>query len=204
MSPSATSSRIARRHALEDRHGQDLEAEALQELEVAGAPTAEPKVLAGDRDLGSDRAQHLLRELLRLEPSEVERELDDHGRLDTQLLDELHTTLERGEEVDPVPERSPRMRVERQDGRLGPRGERRFDHQPMAQVDAVERPERDHARDGLEPIDAPRDLHLSSAARASAGATIRSGSASATSKDPTWVRLRLTQWPPSASATART
>ena len=64
------------------------------------------------------------------------------------------TALKRREEVDPVPERCSRMRVKRQDGRLRPRGERRFDHQPMAQVDAVERPERDDARDGLEPIDA--------------------------------------------------
>ena len=42
------------------------------------------------------------------------------------------------------------MRVERDDRRLGPGLEQRLDHAPVAQVHAVERPERDRPRPPLE------------------------------------------------------
>ena len=194
----------ARRHAVENRNRQRLEAEPAQELQVSRAATAEPEVLPRDDDLGADRAQHFLGELLGLEPGEVEGELDDERRLHAELLEELEAPLERSEELDPVAEGRPRVGIEGDDGRLGAGRERGLDDPPVAEVDAVERPERDGPRAAAQLRRCPRDLHASSAASASSAGMIRSGSASATSKGPTWVRLRLTQWPPRASATART
>ncbi len=95
------------------------------------------------------------------------------------------------------------MRVEREDGRLGPGIAERLDDAPVPEMDAVEGPERERPRPRIEFAGPARDLH-GSAASASAGSMIRSGSESATSKGPTLVLRRLTQWPPSASATART
>ena len=110
-----------------------------------------------------------LRELLRLEPGDVERELDDERRLDAELAEQLEPPLERREQLDPVPERRPRVRVERDDGRLGPRRERGFDHAPVPEVDAVEGPERDARGPASSSVGSPRDLHRSSAASASVG-----------------------------------
>ena len=53
-------------------------------VEIAAPPVAEPEVLAGDHDLGADRAQVLLGEVLRLDPLRLERELDDERLLDAR------------------------------------------------------------------------------------------------------------------------
>ena len=91
----------------------------LEELEVARAASSEAEVRSGHDRLRPDRAKDLLGELLRLQARDVERELDDQGGLDSELFEQLEAAVEGGEQLDAVAERRPRVRVERDDGRLG-------------------------------------------------------------------------------------
>ena len=109
-----------------------------------GAPEAE--VLARDDRLGADRPEELVREGLRLQPGDVERELDDERRVDSELGEQLQPTLERHQQVDPVAECGARVRIERDDRRLRPCVEQRLDHAAVPEMDAVEGPERHGAR----------------------------------------------------------
>ena len=114
----------------------------------------------------------------------------------------LTAAIERNEQLDPVAERHSRMRVEGDDRRPPAGGERRVEHAPVPEVDAVEGAEGSRPRLRLGPSDLPGDLH-SRASAASAGRS-RAGSASSTRNGPTSVRRSVVQWPPSAVAIART
>ena len=71
-------------------------------------------------------------------------------RLDPDLGEQLQPPLERRDQLDLVPERDPRVRIERDHGRREPGVDRRLDDAPMPAVDAVERPDRDRPRLALE------------------------------------------------------
>src|SRR5215210_1536235 len=185
---------LRRRDALEQRHRHHRVAEAREHVEVASTLVAEAEVCPCDDDRRI--AELARRELLRLQPRHVERELD-HPRLGhAQLREQLQPALERREPFDEVAEHDPRVRLERDHPHGQPRLQRRLDHPPVAQVDAVERAEGDREAP-------PGGAHDSSASAASAGIT-RSSSASSTLKGPTSSRRSETQCPPSASAIART
>ena len=94
------------------------------------------------------------------------------------------------------------MRLEGDDGRRQAGVDGDLDHAAVAAVHAVERADRDRARLPLELNRCVRDLHRR--ASASSERTIRSSSASSIRNGPTSVRRSETQWPPSASAIART
>ena len=64
--------------------------------------------------------------------------------------EQLQPPLERRDQFDVVPERDPRVRVERDHRRCETRVDRRLDDAPMAPMDAVERPDRDRPRLALE------------------------------------------------------
>ena len=107
---------------LDERNRADVEAEHREQVEVARPGAAEAEVLSGDDDLGPDRPQDAVDELLRLEPGGVGRELDDQRVGHSGLLEELEPALEGGQQLHLVSESHPRMRVERDDRRRRPRG----------------------------------------------------------------------------------
>src|SRR5262249_42777442 len=141
--------------------------------------------------------------------------------------EQLQPPVERREQRDLVAEHLPRVRVERHDRRPGARLDCCAHDGLVADVDTVERPDRDGARLAPELPRAVCDLHRPPAAasasapaastrsrtpagtratawagsRPSASATEsqRSGAASSTPKGPTAVRRSVRQWPPSAS-----
>src|SRR6185503_2943396 len=191
-----------RRDALDERHRPRVEAEAAQLLEVARTTLAEAEVRAGDDHFAPDRPQDPLGEGLRRELGELEIEVHDERLLDAGLREQLQPPFERDEQLDAVAERDPRVRVEGDRGRRRPRRTCGVENAPMADVDAVERPERDRPRLRLDLLHAPGDDH--SRASASSAVSSRSGSASSTSNGPTAVRRSVAQWPPSAVAIART
>ncbi len=189
--------------ALEQRHRARVEAELLEQGEVAAALAPEAEVRSCDDDLGADPPQAALRELLGLECCQVERELDDERLVHSRLGEQLEPPLERRQQLDPVPERDAWVGPEGDGGRAGSGGRGGLEHAAMAEVDAVEGAERDGAAGVFELGWVASDLHPSRASACSGG-TIVSGSASATVKGPTSVRRSSRQWPPSASAIART
>ncbi len=111
--------------------------------------------------------------------------------------EELEPALEGREDVDAVPHRDPGMRVEGDHRRLEPGVDRRSQHRPVPEVDAVERADRDRAGPALELGRCVRDPHAprTAASRGSASSrgTTRSSSASSTENGPISVRRRLTQ-----------
>ena len=116
---------------------------------------------------------------------------------------------QRRQQLDPVAEHDARVRVERDDRRREPGVDRGAQDPLVADVDAVEGAERHRARAGLELLRGTGDRHSAgtcSGSRASASSTgmTRSGSASSDGERPTSVRRSVRQWPPSASAIART
>ena len=84
-----------------------------------------------------------------------------------------------------------RVRMEGQSPHRQPGRDRLLDHPPVSEMHPVEGADRD------------RDAHVSSASACSAGMT-RSSSASSTLNGPISSRRNVTQWPPRASAIART
>ena len=137
---------------------------------------------------------------------ELGRERSDQRVRHARLCEELQAPLEGGDEIDPVAEHDARMRVERDHGRLEPGVDRRPEHRAMSAVDTVERPDRDRSRPPLELGRRMRDPHRAAASlgSASSSGTTRCSSASSTRNGPISVRLRVEQWPPSASAIERT
>ena len=77
---------------------------------------------------------------------DVERELDDERRLDSEPGEQLQPTLERHQQVDPVAECGARVRIERDDRRLRPCVEQRLDHAAVPEMNPVEGSERHCAR----------------------------------------------------------
>ena len=86
-------------------------------------------------DLGADRPQDRVDELLRLEAPGVLGELDHERVGHAELLEELEPALERRQKLHLVSEDHPRMRIEREDRRLRPGGERCVD--PRHVLDAT-------------------------------------------------------------------
>ena len=120
---------------------------------------SEAEVLARDDRLGADRPEELVREGLRLQPGDVERELDDERRVDSKLGEQLQPTLERHQQVDPVAECGARVRIERDDRRLGPCVEQRLDHAAVPEMNPVEGPERHCARAMAQLVRFASNLH---------------------------------------------
>ena len=180
-----------------------LEAEPLEELEVAGSPHAEAEVLAGDHGLCADRPQVALGEVLGGKALELCREGGDERGLDARGAEELEPTVERRQQVDPVAEGDARVRVERDRGRSEPGRDDGREHRPVSSVDAVERADGDRARAALHAPPA-RARRSSEPCERLVGGRMRSGSASSTENGPISVRRSATQWPPSASAIERT
>ena len=167
---------------------------------------AEAEVLPGDDDLGADRSagsRSANCSGLSCWSSGVNAGHD--RRLDTGFLQQLEAALERRQEVDPVPEGDPRMRVERDHRRGEPRRLRRADDGSVPPVHAVERADRRPPAACARPR-AERDATFTPrASRAPrSGGMIVSGSASSTENGPISVRRSVRQCPPSASAIERT
>ena len=96
-----------------------------QQREIARAAAAEAEARAGRDDLGAERPQHALGELLRRRSCASSGvELDDERLLNPGLGEELEPPLQRHQRLHAVPERLPRMGVERDHRRRQPRGER--------------------------------------------------------------------------------
>ena len=106
-----------RRDALEHGHAPDVEAELLEEGEIALPVAPEAERVPRRNDLGAHAAEDELRELRRLEPRErvVEREHDDV--VHSGGLEQLEPPLERREQLDFASQHRTRMRVEGHDGR---------------------------------------------------------------------------------------
>ena len=124
---------------------EDLETEPLEQLEVAPPPGSEPEVRSGSDRLCPDRAQVALGEHLGLERHQLGRERRDERRLGPGVREQLQPPFERGDQLDVVAERDPRMRIERDHRRRKPGVDRRLDDAPMASVHSVERADRDRA-----------------------------------------------------------
>ena len=129
---------------------EDLEAEPLEQLQIAAPPRAEAEVRPGGDRLGPDRPQVALGEHLGLERHQLRRERRDQRRLDPGVCEQLQPPLERGDQLDVVPERDARVRIERDHRRREARVDRSLDDAPVAAVDAVEGADRDRARLPLE------------------------------------------------------
>ena len=112
---------------------------------------------------------------------------------DACVGEQLEPSLERRDQVDPVAERDPRVRVERDHGRVEPRVDRRLEHGAVPAVDAVERSDRDGARPALELGRGVRDPHRPAASLARAS----SSGITAAARPP---RRRGTARPPCAGA----
>src|SRR5919201_1455260 len=193
---------LRRRHTGDEWYRVDGESQPLEKSGVAGRPPAEPKVLAdGDRPC-ADAMQDGVCELLRLEAGERLRELEDEHLVDPALFGELQAHRQRRQELDAIPEHDPRGGPEGDHGHGRSCRLRRVEDTPMAQVDAVEAPDRDRTFPGTQLGRIVGDVH--SRASASSGGMSRSGSASSTENGPISVRRNDRQWPPRASATART
>src|SRR5918996_6452735 len=177
---------LGRGDTLARGHAPHLEAEAGQQVEIAAALPAETEVLPGHDRRRPQRPDVALDELLRLQLRQLQREVDDDDLLDTGLADQLQPPLQRRDQLDLVAEHDARVRVEGDDG------VRLLEHAPVAEVDAVEG------------ADGERLGHIHNLASASSTGITRCSSASSTEKGPTSVRRRETQWPPRASAIART
>ena len=164
-----------------------------QQLGVALRLVAEAEVLA-DRDVRrAERAdEHVVDELLRAARGELAVERDDDELLDAERRDELRLALQVGEQARRGARLHDggRMRLERQDG-VGAR-----DDLAVAEVHAVERPDRDAPRARLD-VGQARDLHarkpttgFSAPSRGSATAIGPSASTSSTAAAPSPSRRR--------------
>ena len=221
---------LGRRHPLDVLGDARREAQPLEQGEVAAPAAPEAERLAGRHELGADRLEVGARELRRLERRHLGRERDDEHLLHAEGGQQLEPPLERREQRDLVPEHVARVRMEGDDGRPRPRLDGYAHDGLMADMDTVERPDRDRTPLPPELLGAACDPHrppgttsssaastrsrtagatratASAGSRASASATEShpSGAASSTVNGPTAVRRSVRQWPPSASAIART
>src|SRR5581483_2597722 len=98
--------------------------------------------LAGHDRLDTDRLEVVARELLRREPGDGGRELDDERLRDAARLEQLESPLERRQELDAVADHLAGVRVEREHRRAQPGLVERGQHGLMADVDPVERSDR--------------------------------------------------------------
>jgi len=151
----------------------------------------EAEVRPRDDHLRADRTQELVGEPLGRQLGQLRRELDEERLLHPQRREQLEPAGDRRDQLDPLPEDLARVRVERDDRRREPGVDRRLEDRPMAEVDAVEHPERDGARLPLQLLRRPHDVH--SRASASSAGMIRSGSASSTENGPISVRRKVRQ-----------
>ena len=188
---------VARRDAVDERHAAHVEAELLEEHEVARPAAAEAEAVSGGDDLGPDPAEDRLSERLRLE----------RGKRGVEA------TFERREQLDRRAEERARVWIERHDRRAQVRRAGRLEDAAVAAMDPVEGADRDRARRPLELVGAARDRHplaaetrasTSASARSSPGSNASGPTASAIVNGPTSVRLSVRQCPPSAVARART
>ena len=84
---------MARRDALDERHAPHVEAEPLEQLEVAAAPVAEPEPVPRRHDLRPDRAEHRGGERLGRERRERASNRTTSDVLDPELLEQLQPPL---------------------------------------------------------------------------------------------------------------
>ena len=90
--------------ALEELDRSNLEPVSEERVEVASPAAPEAEVLARDDDLRVDRPQHFICELDRVEPGQIEREVDDERFVDPEVCEQLQPALERREQIDAVSE----------------------------------------------------------------------------------------------------
>ena len=129
-------------------------------------------------------------------------ELDHENLVHTGLLEELEPAFESREQLHPVSEHEPRVWPEGHDRDASPRGAGGLQHATVTAMDPVEAAERRDTFAGRELLWTVRDLH--SRASASSAGMKRPGSASSTENGPISRRRNVRQWPPRASAIART
>src|SRR6202030_4667729 len=78
----------------------DIEAEPVEQLEIAFAPTPEAECLPGGNGLGTDAAEHSLGELVRRESRQPLVEAEQEDVFNSRLLEQLEPPLDRGEKLD--------------------------------------------------------------------------------------------------------
>ena len=185
----------------------DVEAEPLQQLEVAAATVPEAKPVALGDDLDPGCPQHRVGECLRRQSGQRVVERQQEHIVDAALLEQLQPPLGGAQDLDAVAADGARVRLEGDDQRAQVCCEHRLEDSPMAEVHAVEDADRRSAPIGLELLRSPYDLHVvtlrtsastTSSGNSRSGANASGVTASATSNGPTAVRRRVLQCPPSA------
>ena len=208
-----------RRHAGDERDLTRVETERPQELAVSFPTATEAEAFTGDDDLGADHSKDVGANA----SGESSAVSGVNSTTRTSSIPHVSSSSRRRpsvhKQLDAVAECRPRVRIERDHGRAKARVDRSADHRAMAGVDAVERPDRDRARQRFELVRLTGDVHdcASSAStpsripvstRSSAASGKRpsaspadisrassTGTASSTSNGPTAVRRRVVQWP---------
>ena len=193
---------VGRGNALERRNRPHIKPEPSEQFGVARRCASEAEALADDDDLRSDLPQERFGELRGLARRKLRRELDHEDLVDIRLLEQLDAAFEGREQLHSVSEHQPRMWPERHDRDGRPRGARGLQHPTMTAMHAVEAADRCDAFVGGEFLGAVGDSH--SRANASSAGMKREGSASSTENGPISSRRNVRQWPPRASAIART
>ena len=141
------------------------------------------------------RRQVLGHELLGLPAGQLLRELDDEQLVGAGLLDQLHAAVEGRQELHVVAEHEAWMGLERQHRRPEPGRLRRLDHRSVAEVDAVERAERDRPPGRLELGRGPGDDHGASSGSSRNAGTGEGRSQSAPARAPTVATHRVGRTP---------
>jgi hypothetical protein len=206
----------ARRDVLHERDPPYVEAESLEQREIALTAASEAERFACRHGFGADAAQHPLGELLGRKRRELLVEAEHEHVLDSGALEQLEPPLQRGKGLDLSAEHGARMRIEGHDARPQPGPPCRVDHPQMAAVDAVEGPNRDGAsrlgqlRRLAGDVHAPgaraaaKRSRTSTSGRSHSAANASDATASSTENGPTAVRRSVAQCPPSAIASDRT
>ena len=149
----------ARGDAFDERHAAHVEAEPLEQREIAGPRAPEAEVRAGDDHFRADRPQHGVHELLRGQLRQLEVELHHERLLDARLVQKLEPPLEGGEQLDVVAERNPRMRFEGDHRRGLPGRLDSVEHATVPEMNPVEGADRDGTRPLLQLLRLPCDFH---------------------------------------------
>src|SRR5207302_848847 len=84
-----------RRDTLRELDCAHVEPQAAEQPEITGPRAAEAEVRSGDDDLGADRPQDPLCELLGAQPRELERELDDERLVAPRRLQQPEPSVRR-------------------------------------------------------------------------------------------------------------